>query len=265
MCTTTPATKFSPTLVTATAGSTPAFWMKRVLSAMPPRPAGASLLAKADATWARNVGIDGRRWFTDPMTASVAPTKVEGRHHHHGHEPRPLRVADLVEDVADVAELRDEEVRRECERRDREQLAPAEPLQLRERGRRVDAVALDLVPEVVEQLAVLLEAGARRARERAGLQEGERGAQRLGAEHARPRCRPSGCAPTARPSATRTWARSVASARSLAATSANAKSISHGAPSCVDDHVRAPEVAVGDAVLAHDRGPAARAPRGGSR
>ena len=87
-CTMMPAAKFNPTLETATAGSTPVFWMNRVLSAMPPSPAGASLLAKEEATCANRVGPVGSRFLTEPMTARVAPTKVRaaasivGANHH---------------------------------------------------------------------------------------------------------------------------------------------------------------------------------------
>ena len=49
MCATSPATVLSPTPDTATGRSTPCFCRKRTLRAMPPSPAGASLLANEAA------------------------------------------------------------------------------------------------------------------------------------------------------------------------------------------------------------------------
>ena len=184
MCTTTPATKFSPTLVTATAGSTPAFCTKRVFRAMPPSPAGASLLANADATCARNVGIDGSRWLTEPITASVAPTNVNDRR-----RPSPARTTPTARRPTWSAmslTLPNCGIRKyvaSAERRDREELAAAEALELRERRRRLHAVRLDLGAQLVEQLAVVLE------RRRASHRRARPGCSSGSAEADRRRCR----------------------------------------------------------------------------
>src|SRR3954454_13911483 len=69
-----PATVSRPTLDTATALSTPAFWRKRVLSAIPPLPAGASVVVNDVASWAQNVGSYGSRFGTEPASASAAAT-----------------------------------------------------------------------------------------------------------------------------------------------------------------------------------------------
>ncbi len=50
--------------------------MKRVLSAIPPSPAGASALAKSEATWVMNVGISASRSGTAPEIPVVAPMYV---------------------------------------------------------------------------------------------------------------------------------------------------------------------------------------------
>ena len=46
--------------------------MKRTFMAMPPRPAGATLLAKEEATWAAPVGPMGSRFGTEPSVDIVA-------------------------------------------------------------------------------------------------------------------------------------------------------------------------------------------------
>ena len=73
-CTVTPATELSPTLEAATGASTPDFCKYRTLSAMPPKPAGARLLANDAATCANNVGMARRRAGTAPPMPSAAPT-----------------------------------------------------------------------------------------------------------------------------------------------------------------------------------------------
>ena len=74
MCTAKPATELSPTLDAATGASTPDFCKYRTLSAMPPTPAGARLLANDAATCASNVGTARRRAGTAPPMPSAAPT-----------------------------------------------------------------------------------------------------------------------------------------------------------------------------------------------
>ncbi len=71
---TAPATVLRPTPDTATARSMPCFWSSRTLRAIPPMPAGASLLANDEATWPSANGPAGTRGATAPARPSVAPT-----------------------------------------------------------------------------------------------------------------------------------------------------------------------------------------------
>ena len=60
--TTPPASTFSPTPVTASAGGTPDFWRYRTLRAMPPTFAGVTRLTNEDASDTCVVGTSGSRW-----------------------------------------------------------------------------------------------------------------------------------------------------------------------------------------------------------
>ena len=64
----------SPTADVATGVSMPSFWRNRRLSAIPPRPAGASFDAYEEPTSAANVGPAGNRLGTLPSMLTAAPT-----------------------------------------------------------------------------------------------------------------------------------------------------------------------------------------------
>ena len=73
---TNPATVLSPTADTDTARSTPDFWRKRTLSAIPPTLAGASLLANSEATWLTTSGPARTCDATAPARPAAAPMYV---------------------------------------------------------------------------------------------------------------------------------------------------------------------------------------------
>ena len=74
MCAMRPPTELRPTPVSATGSSTPCFCMNLTLSAIPPSPAGASLLANDDPTCVANVGPNASRLGTAPLRLIAAPT-----------------------------------------------------------------------------------------------------------------------------------------------------------------------------------------------
>ena len=76
MCTTAPTKELSPTPVTAPAGSTPAFCMKRTFNAMPPTLAGVIRLTNDDAIWASTVGTKGSGSGTLPTVQNAAAMYV---------------------------------------------------------------------------------------------------------------------------------------------------------------------------------------------
>ena len=95
-----------------------------------------------------------------------------------------------------------------------------------------------------------------------GCKPRERGADRVAYRASSTALVAERSAPTVSESAARSCATSPSSWSSLAATSLNAKPVSHGSPSRVDEHVGAPKVAMRDAVLAQARRPAPTARAG---
>ena len=85
-----PATTLSPMPVTASAGSTPAFCMKRTLSAMPPTLAGVTRLTNDDASCASTVGTNGRCSATLPRRPNAAATYVSPDSAMHASDPTEL-------------------------------------------------------------------------------------------------------------------------------------------------------------------------------
>ena len=90
---TNPATVLSPTADTATARSTPDFWRKRTLSAIPPTLAGASLLANSDATWLTTSGPGAHVRRHRPGQAGGRTDVGDQRHQHHERRPPPVGLA----------------------------------------------------------------------------------------------------------------------------------------------------------------------------
>ena len=82
-CTMAPAATLSPTPVTASAGSTPAFCMNRTFSAMPPTLAGVTRLTNDDASCASTLGTNGRCSGTPPAMP-IADGDVGQQRQHDG-------------------------------------------------------------------------------------------------------------------------------------------------------------------------------------
>ena len=148
-----------------------------------PAESGRGQLARERRRDLRQQGRTGRQaGFYRTHDRERGAHEREDRRDHGRTEPPPVGISDSVDDVADVAELWDQEIGREGECGDHEDGAPVETLELREFGRGGDAALFDRLAEFVEQVRLLFEGGTRRTGERAGLEQWERARDRVGAE-----------------------------------------------------------------------------------
>ena len=200
-----------------------------------------------DAMRERNAGANGTGSATEPTNETAAKKYVSALPGEHEQQPAPLRVAERVHGVADVRELREQEVERRGQRDDRQQRARADPFEPLERHLGRSGAFLHVRAQVVERELAGGEAAAHRAGGKAsGCRSG-----RAAATRSRPRpstaASTAGSTPTSSDVSTSSWATSRERWRSFAASSASSKSTRCGRFVRVDDHVLEREVAVRDA------------------
>ena len=147
----------------------------RTPSAMPPVPAGVMLDANDDATRDRTAGANGTGSATEPTNDTAANKYVSAEPRAGGSIHLPVGVLEGVPRVADVRELRQQEVERGGQRDDRQQRARPHPFQPFERHLGRPRSSLHVLTQVLERDLTRRRPPPHRAGQRQRLQQRQGG------------------------------------------------------------------------------------------